>query len=616
MVVSEATTKPKRTIADVLKSKKITMKPPAQSDSEDHICASEPELRYGLPQTSSGSDPERGYATDSLSAQTIPHRHRLTRTNLSPQKYHSETVIQDRAAEAVVNNSHKQYSLSQEQNDQICVKDSFLTRKGIFDKLEANLKATSGRSSPVSDIDSQENSLVHQRHDSVRSSHTSLARLQFSSTTVTSYRQTGSDLEISDFSTGAQSEFQTVSPISSQTVPHISPKTVSPISPQTVPHLSSHTVSPMSSQVVPHFSSQTGYKSDVLKGYQSDTSHAHNTSNSAIQRNSFSGTFSDTENNRLLQTKHDTDLDSQQGHPISNHKQASSPQGVKTKRNQSHSGSPLSTLIKQLSESNSSLSGCGSPVRGRGTPLPLSPGSYAANDAVRVGSHHIRDEQMDVKVLKSPTSVTSHAESSISPVINKKENSQYSYCENRAMDKMKSPVSPINMSDSSRPRLLLEDSRKQSVFDKLSYTSTDTYNYSDKTKSGFMKTSSKSVDGEIGNTHGAMSPVLSSINPDMTKLSGLSLSQPGSTNKINSKSLFGDFDIVSSDSENPFQNQKQLFKHKSKVYSSGTDTDTSNILAKSVTGQSGFTKSRLPKEVTQNVRKSPEKNLSKIVPQV
>ena len=388
--------RPKRTIADALKSKKISLKERAPSDSEDQHYVSEPEFKSGHGPLSSGSDPERGYTTDSL---VIPHRHRQSRVTHSPQKYmyHSETLSSHKSAEKIVSprSNIEHFSESQTNLGISHTENVVPRRKGIFDKLEAQLEASiksaSGRSSPVSDI--QESYPAHERH-SFKGSQSSLARLQISTTTVTSYHQTGSDSDSSDNSQGAKyssSEFQIASQLSTRHSDHSSGGQSNKSKSQTESQLllcnvedsyqspgaqsyksNFQTVSQKSPQTVPYATSQTGSKSsnpDIMKGYQSDTTHVYTRPISSIMQTSSPHMCSDTENDRLVPYNR---LDSAKlklkDQKISQLtlQQNNSPQGVKSDSSDSILPSPMVAYLKDYSASNSSLSDSGSVGRGRG----------------------------------------------------------------------------------------------------------------------------------------------------------------------------------------------------------------------------------------------------------
>ena len=389
--------KPKRTIADALMSKKISLKECAPSDSEEQHYASEPELKIGFSQLSSSSDPERGYTTDSL---VIPHRHRQSRVTHSPQKCRAETITGDQVVEETESPiSIEHYFDSQEYPTVTHFENKMPRKKALFDKLEAQLdasmKSASGRSSPLSDVQPQESFQAHERQ-SFKGSQSSLARLQNSSTTLTSYHPTASDDDSLDNSHGAQysaSKLQTVSQLSPHNSDHSdfshggqSNKSKS----QTVSSLlydkfddsyQNHdaqsnkskflTVSQQSPQSLPCSTSQTASNSpnmDFLKGYQSDTTHVYTRPVSSIKQTSSPHMCSDTENDRLVPYNRldsvKLQLKGQKGLQLTS-QQNNSPQGIRSDSSDLILPSPVVANLKVFSGSNSSLSDSGSLGRGR-----------------------------------------------------------------------------------------------------------------------------------------------------------------------------------------------------------------------------------------------------------
>ena len=723
--------KPKRTIAEVLKSKKINLKEPTPSDGEDQHYVSEPELKFGLNQSSGGSDPERGYTTDSL---VIPHRHRQSRVTRSPQKYHGETVSGNKSIEEILSKTPEHFSDSQEKPRNFHFDKGAQRKKAIFDKLEAKLEASlrssSGRSSPLSDIQSQENFPVHERQ-SFKGSQSSLARLQISSTTVTSYKQTGSISDNADFSLGAQTVSQ-VSPHYSDHSDFSHSGQSNKSKSQTVSQLSSNhfdnlyhnhgaqsnkskfqTLSQKSPQTVPHTSSQTASKSsnfDFMKGYQSDTSHVHIKPDSAIKQTSLPYMCSDTENDRLVPY---TKLDSvkfqkgQKGFQFAL-QQNNSPQGVKSDSSDSVLPSPLVSFLKEFSASNSSLSdsgslgrgrgiispingrgiastsrcrgdgslgsgrgfespnsdrgngspnkgrgiaslvasqgngspirgrGIGSPVRGRGSLSPVGRGTTITYSPTKPGSSRnnetivrqsVNDKYRDEEMPESPVPQERYSGNQKSPGF--MENSRNKYFHDKTDRLSDSGSMSSDKGSVSKPG-------RKSVFDKITdvCSKSPVPSTSDADMSVSSRENVQQRHENVANMHKSVSAISNSsqinVRESQTKVCP-------SGKSINTQDFFRERNILSSDNEGAFRTQKQIrmpkqnlyssetetdnFQHqkhhkidKPAAYSSGTDTDSMSLLAKSATGQQVFTKARLPREATQNLRKSPEKS-SRVPPE-
>ena len=514
----ETAVKPKRTITEVLKKKKIVLKPPTVSDGEDYNYASEPDSRPAI----GGSDSEKGYATDSLS---IPHRHRVTQV---PQKFHSETIMQNKHIDQEVNQSQEKE----------CINDTLSTPKAIFAKLEASLKE-SRRTTSEFDPHSQENYQVRPKQDSHKGSQSSLARLQMSSTTVTSYNQSVSDSNSSDFSVGAQSD-----------VPKF--QTVSQISPQT---------------------GLLSNSRQIMKGYQSDTSHSHIKSDLA-HRNMFSPhLFSDNENDRCVQqyNKYENSLftSSNQSPPVVSLKQLDSFQGIKRERD-SKTDSPLALLAKQLSGSSSSVSGFISPVKEWGTSHSyMNTGSPGRGRGMIPSYSDIEPPGRGRGISPSYSDTGSPGRGRGIP----------SYSDN----------------ESHSPSYLNTGSHVKGQGYSLSYVDSLPKPGSSQAK---QRADNQNIHGKNDNMDVQNSQVPST---DFTMKK-----EPHSCTRNLFKEV-GSKDIFSSDNESPFQ------KPKPTVYSSGNETESSNVLARSVTGQAGFTKSRLPREVTgtQTDKQSLQKTVSK-----
>lgn len=599
--------KPKRTIADVLKSKKIKLKQPAQSDTEEQTCVSEPELQFGMLQASSGSDRERGYTTDSL---LIPHRHRPSRMALSAQKDHSETMEENRNKKETDTSCHKDVSSSQEKTGNVSVNKPQHSKKGILDKLEASLIASSGRSSPLSDVQSQDNYLVYDRQQSAKGSQSSLSRLKISSTTVTSYCQTGSDSENSEFSTDAQSDipkFQTVS------------------------------------QISPHTLYQSGPKHDTafIKGHQSDTSHCHIKPDSTKKQAFSPQMCSDTENDRYKIDKSRFQSDRQECLVYNSLSPASSSQGSKADHEEVKTDSPLSSLLKHFSDSNSSL-GSGSPVRGRGisslekgqgigspgrgqwigspgrgkgigSPIggrglslsssPTKPGLPIETDGY--ASENVHCKQSCVNIPESPIpaeTVSGKPHLSCSGV----QGFHFSTFDNktRFADELRSQESEHTTMDKRS-----EKTCKISIFDKISNACAKSPMPGpidlEMTDSHLRR--EKTLTQKITTAHESVLPKSTSSHLNTRELQTESfLTAEHNT----SQGLLNRFDKLLSDNENAVWNNVQIRTQRPTAYSSGTESD--NLLAKLVTGQQVYTKARLPREATQNTQKSPEKSFKTI----
>ena len=485
--------KPKRTITEVLKRKKIVPKPRSGSDREDHNYASEPELRLGT----GGSDSEMGYVTDSLNFQ---HRRRMAHEIQSQHPYHSEIVIEKDQTEKARQSQKKLHT-----------NESLTKSTAVLAKLEASLKA-SKRQSLDSDTHSQDNFTVHSKHEVMKGSQSSLSRLGISSTTVTSYNQ--SDSETSDFSTGAQLD-----------VPKF--QTVSPISPQ-------------------------AGLGQSMKGYQSDSSHAHLRSNLA-HRNIFSPHMcSDTENDRIVSQHDQYDkslFKSSNQTPSISLQQSNLPQGIRSERD-SKTDSPLAKLAKQLSGSSFPVTGSVSPVRGRGNSLSLS------NSVSPVKGRGISPSYSDTGSPGRGRGINTSYLPPGSPMV--AQGNSFSFTNSPSMQ-----------------RTEYEDQQKSHPNQKYSM---DTQNA--------LVPPSTTVLTESQNYEGNL------FKPDaneMAKTQTFKISSLSAYTRDRDDSNKG---LFSSDNESLCSESKTV------NYTSGTETDASSVLARLVTGQAGFKKSRLPREAS------------------
>ena len=539
----------------MLKRKKIVPVPPSGSDREDHNYASEPEPRLGT----GGSDSEMGYVTDSLNFQ---HRRRMAQEIQSQNAYHSETVIE---------NDQNQTEKARQSQKKLHTNESLAKPTAVLAKLEASLKA-SRRQSLDSDTHSQDNFTVHSKHEGMKGSQSSLSRLGISSTTVTSYNQ--SDSETSDFSTAAQLD-----------VPKF--QTVSPISPQ-------------------------AGLGQSMKGYQSDSSHAHFRSNLA-QRNIFSPQImcSDTENDRIVSQHDQYDKSlfktSNQTPPIPL-QQSNLPQGIKSERD-SKTDSPLAKLAKQLSGSSSPVPGSVSPVRGRGNILSLS------NSVSPVKGRGISPSYSDTGSPGRGRGINTSYLPPGSPVV--AQGNSFSFTNSPSMQ-----------------RTEYEDKQKSNQNQKYSIDtqnalvppSTSVLTESQNYKRNLFKLDAN----EMAKTQTSKSSSLSAYTRDRDDSNKGLFSSDNESLCSKSKTVnytSGTETDASSVLARLVTGQAGFKKSRlprEASYLSGTESESSNVMARSVTGQSGFTKSRLPREVnlnvnretTQSVRQSPEKTQPKPATQV
>ena len=484
----------------MLKRKKIVPKPRSGSDREDHNYASEPELRLGT----GGSDSEMGYVTDSLNFQ---HRRRMAQEIQSHHAYHSEAYH----SEIVIESDQNQTEKVMQSRMKLHTNESLAKPTAVLAKLEASLKA-SRRQSLDSDTHSQDNFTVNTKQEVMKGSQSSLSRLGISSTTVTSYNQ--SDSETSDFSTGAQLD-----------VPKF--QTVSPISPQ-------------------------AGLGQSMKGYQSDSSHAHFRSNLA-HRSIFSPHMcSDTENDRIV-SQHDqyekSLFKSSNQTPSISLQQSNLSQGVRSERD-SKTDSPLAKLAKQLSGSSSPVPGSVSPVRGRGYSLSLS------NSVSPVKGRGISPSYSDTCSPARLRGINTSYLPPGSPVV-AQENS-FSFTNSPSMQ-----------------RTEYEDKQK----------SHPNQNYSMDTQNALVPPSASVITESQNYKRNLFKPDANEMAKTQTFKSS-SLSAYTRDRDDSNKGLF------SSD------NESLCSKSKTVNYTSGTETDASSVLARLVTGQAGFKKSRLPREAS------------------